>query len=268
VLDESRGGATRGSGATGPDAVKVRAEREREFFDSNRHGVYRRLRLVIERAIGEFNRAAELHNLYDPNGKRVLLYGCGEGAEVPLLLERGAASIAGFDISAAQISRAAETARMRGYADRVEFRTADAHHTPYPDHSFDVIVAILHHLELSTALREIRRLLHPAGCAVFREPLAANPLLRLGRAMTPAARTPDEHPFTEADWQECAAQFPSFAHREVELLSVPLMPFNLLLPRSWQRRLAPWVAALDDRLLARRPRLRPYARTTLITLRP
>ncbi len=248
--------------------VDDRVDREREFYDSKGAGIYRRLRRVIWRAIGEFNRDRELHELYDPAGKDVLIYGCGEGNEAETLLNRGSVSLRGFDISDAEISRARATAVERGYADRVEFETADAHHTPYADGSFDLIVgfAILHHLDVDVALREIRRILRPGGKAVFREPLAHNPLLRLGRAITPAARTPDEHPFTVADWRLCGNHFPSFTHREVELLSIPFMPINLLLPRRWQRALARQVSALDDRILARWPALGRYARTTLIVL--
>jgi ubiquinone/menaquinone biosynthesis C-methylase UbiE len=243
-------------------------DREREFFDTRGGGLFRILRLMIWRAIGEFNRDDELQNLYDPSGKRVLLYGCGEGNEVPFLLKHGAVHICGFDISEAEIARARESAVHRGYADRVEFITADAHHMPYADQSFDVIIgnAILHHLDLELALDELRRVLRPGGHAVFREPLADNPLLKLGRAITPAARTPDEHPLTVADWQLCARRFPRFTHHEVELLSIPLMPLNLILPRSLQRRLARFTAAADDWLFARLPWLRRYARTTLLSL--
>jgi SAM-dependent methyltransferase len=255
------------SESTAP-ATSDLADRERDFYDIKGAGVYRRLRRLIWRAIGEFNRDHELHDLYDPAGKAVLVYGCGEGNEAQSLLRRGAASLRGFDISEAEISRARANAVAGGYAERVEFQTADAHHTPYADSSVDLIVgnAILHHLDLDPALSEIRRILRHGGKAVFREPLAHNPILRLGRAVTPAARTPDEHPFTVADWSECRRHFPSFTHREVELLSILFIPINLLLPRRLQRALARRVAALDDRIVARWPALGRYARTSLIVL--
>jgi SAM-dependent methyltransferase len=244
------------------------ADREREFYDQKGAGTYRRLRNLIWRAIGEFNRDGELRDLYDPAGKDVLIYGCGEGNVAASLLRRGAVSVRGFDISEAEICRAQAAALRQGYSDRVEFRTADAHHTPYPDNSFDLIVgiAILHHLDLDIALGEIRRVLRPGGRAVFREPLAENPLLKFGRLITPAARTPDEHPFTVVDWGLCRRHFPSFAHREVELLSIPFIPVNVALPPVWQRILARRIGALDDRVLSRWPSLGRYARTTFVTL--
>ncbi len=242
-------------------------ERERRFYNVS-HGRYRRWRRVIWRAIGPFNRNSELQTLYDPRGKRVLLYGCGPANDVGQLIDDGAASITGIDISDAEIDQAQRQARDGGYADRAEFRVADAHHTGLEDSSFDLIIgtAILHHLDVRRALAEIRRLLAPDGKAVFQEPLAHNPLLRLGRLLTPAARTEDEHPFTVEDWRLCAEAFPGFSHREVELTSVPLMPLNFLLPQAWRERLARFVRRLDDRLLERHPRLRPLARTTFLVL--
>ncbi|MGI8559429.1 MAG: class I SAM-dependent methyltransferase [Solirubrobacteraceae bacterium] len=246
-----------------PDVV----ERERQFYNES-HGRYRRWRTAIWRAIGPFNRNAELNDLYDPAEKRVLLYGCGPANNAHELLEAGAVSIAGIDISEVEIAEAWRQAREGGYADMVEFHAGDAHQTGFPDESFDLIIgtAILHHLDVPRALLEIRRILVPGGKAVFLEPLANNPLLRLGRWLTPAARTDDEHPFTVDDWRHCADAFPDFSHREVELMSIPLMPLNLVLPLAWQQALARRVQILDDRLLQRYPGLRPLARTTLLVL--
>lgn len=246
-----------------PDVV----ERERGFFNAPGDW-YVRLRRTIWRALGEFNRNAEAHDLYDPRGKRVLLYGCGPANDLSTYFEAGAAFVAGIDISEAEIARARQRALAEGYADRVDFRAGDAHATGYPDDAFDLIVgnAIIHHLDIPRALRELRRILRPGGRAVFNEPLAHNPLLRIGRWLTPAARTPDEHPLTAADWRVCAEIFPGYSHREVELTSIPLMPLNLVVPRAWQRPLARRVKLLDDRLLGRYPRLAKYARTTFLTL--
>jgi SAM-dependent methyltransferase len=242
--------------------------RERQFYNQS-HGRYRQLRKAIWRAIGPFNRNDELVDLYDARGKRVLLYGCGPANEAAALLQAGATSIAGIDISDIEIEEAWRQAREGGYPEQVDFRAGDAHQTDFADDSFDLIIgiAILHHLDVPRALRELRRILAPGGRAVFLEPLAANPALRLGRLLTPAARTDDEHPFTVQDWQYCADAFPNFSHREVELASIFMMPLNLVLKLEWQQALARHVGKFDDWLLARYPRLRPLARTTHLLLR-
>jgi ubiquinone/menaquinone biosynthesis C-methylase UbiE len=249
--------------------IQQRVEHEREFYNSSSGASrYRLLRRLIWRAIGEFNRHDELDSLFDPAGKVVLQYGCGPGFGVEALLKRGATEVTGIDISEEEIELARRSAREGGYADRVHFQAADAHHTGFEDESFDLIVghSILHHLELPVALAELRRILRQGGRAVFLEPLAANPFLRIGRRLTPGARTPDEHPLTTADWALCASFFSGFSHVEVELMSIPLMPLNLLTPRRLQRSLAKRVAAIDDALLRRFPALRPYARLTFLIL--
>jgi hypothetical protein len=69
-----------------------------------------RLDPPIRKAIGAFDRSSDLHELYDPAGKRVLDYGCGEGRFSFHLLENGAASVTGFDISSKRISAATSRA--------------------------------------------------------------------------------------------------------------------------------------------------------------
>jgi SAM-dependent methyltransferase len=245
----------------------VRVDRERSFWDA-RDDAYDRVRGWIVKAIGEFARYDDLRALYDPRGATALDFGCGRGYASLELLRRGAAHVTGLDISAAEVEHARGLAAAEGFADRSRFVVADAHATGFPDDSFDLIVgsSILHHLDLEPALRELRRILRPGGRAVFSEPLWHNPLLRVGRTLTPTARTRDEHPLTEDDWRLCATIFSGFRHEERELLTVPLMPLNLVLPPRLQRRLARRVSALDDRVLARFPGTRKYARLTFLVL--
>ncbi|HTU78115.1 MAG TPA: class I SAM-dependent methyltransferase [Solirubrobacteraceae bacterium] len=244
-----------------------RVAREREFYDAQSDR-FDRLRQLISRAIGEFNRNEEITGLYDARGKRVLMYGCGPALGAKDLVDAGAATIVGFDISQAEIDKGLQIAQEHGYADKVDLKVADAHDTGLPDDSFDLIVgtAILHHLDVRLALAELRRILAPGGRAVFLEPLAHNPILRLGRTLTPNARTDDEHPFTVHDWEMCAEAFPGFWHREAELASIPLMPLSFILPTGLRRRLASGVGGVDDRILARYPSLGRFARTTTIVL--
>jgi SAM-dependent methyltransferase len=247
------------------DDRAARVERERRFYDA-KSAVYRAVRRLIWRAIGEFRRVDEATEYFDPRGKAVLDYGCGFGGKALTYLTMGADQVTGIDISDERVREARRRAAEAGVGDKVRFLVADAHNTGLPDGSFDLIVgkAILHHLDLEVAVSELRRLLRPGGTAVFAEPLWHNPLLRLGRALTPAARTSDEHPITASDWKVCAAIFPRFRHYEREFLTIPLMPVNLVIPRRWQQRLARRLAPVDDWLLGRFPSLRPYARISFM----
>jgi ubiquinone/menaquinone biosynthesis C-methylase UbiE len=251
------------------DEAASLAEREKSFYNEKNRTTYHLVRRWIWRAIGEFRRNDEAHSLYDANGADVLDYGCGPGYLAKHLIADGARSVTGIDVSDAEIEQARERATADGVADRTRFLVEDAHAMSFPDGSFDVIVgdSILHHLELRKALLEIRRVLRPGGRAVFLEPLWHNPLLRLGRALTPSARTPDEHPLTVHDWALCAEIFPNFEHEERELFTIPLMPLNLVLPKALQQRLARRVWAFDDRMMARFPSLRKYARSTFLVLK-
>jgi ubiquinone/menaquinone biosynthesis C-methylase UbiE len=243
--------------------------REKDFWNRRSAGTYDRVRGLIGRAIGAFSSYHELRQLYDPRGLDILDYGCGRGYGALRAAEGGARHAFGFDISEAEIEEAKRSADESGLADRCTFLVADAHHTPFQDNQFDLVIGdgILHHLEVENALLEIKRILKPGCPAYFVEPMAHNPFLRLGRALTPSARTDDEHPFTEDDWAICAKVFPNFEHFERELMTIPLMPLNLLLSPRQQTRLATRVHAMDRHVMERRPNLRKYARLTFLTLR-
>jgi len=249
------------------DAAAALADAEKRFYNS-RTRTFDTLRRLIWRSIGAFQRSNELARFYDANGKAVLEYGCGSTAGTRKLLQAGASHVTGVDISEREIERAQAWAEREGIADRSDFVVADAHRLPFPDDAFELVVgrSILHHLDLEVALRELRRVLKHGGVAVFSEPLAQNPILRLGRRLTPSARTPDEHPLTVEDWKLCGSIFDGFTHHEVEFLSIPLMPVNLLLPRRAQEALAVRVSRADDRLLAAYPGLRRHARITFLVL--
>ena len=243
-------------------------EREREYYDS---GYWARApalvaRRLINRSIGAFSTYDELFDLFDPHDKTVLDYGCGRGWLTVRLAENGARTVTGIDVSAVQIEHARLRAAERDVQERVSFLVADANATPFPDDSFDLIVgvAILHHLDMERSLVEVKRLLRPGGEAIFMEPLWHNPLLRLGRALSPGARTRDEHPLTTDDWVLCSRVFEHFCHFERELVTTLLMPLNIVLPRRVQRAMSSGVLGLDARLLARFARLRKYARVTFL----
>lgn len=136
------------------------------------------------------------------SGADVLDYGCGHGEMSLAYLAAGARMVHGIDISRPYVDEAANRCSTAGYpSERWAFKVMDAHALEYPNECFDWVIGrgILHHLHLHTAVAEIKRVLRSEGTAVFLEPLADNPLLRLFRYLTPRARTTDERPLTRAD---------------------------------------------------------------------
>jgi SAM-dependent methyltransferase len=160
--------------------------------------------------------------LGDLSGKQALDYGCGHGMGAVVLARRGAV-VRGFDLSEEYVAEA----RLRAAANGVSaaFQPADAHDLPYADESFDAVWgnAILHHLDLTQAARELRRVMRPGAVAVFCEPWGGNPLLRWARRRLPypgKGRTPDEDPLRDRDVDQIRAVFPDLETTGFQLTSM------------------------------------------------
>ena len=87
------------------------------------------------------------------------------------------------------------------YKKNAKFYLADAHHLPFQEKVFDIVIvnSMLHHLDLNLAFRQIHRVLKTDGKLYAREPLGTNIIISIYRWLTPDARTKDERPFTFQD---------------------------------------------------------------------
>lgn len=175
-------------------------------------------------------------------GRAVLDYGCGDGESSRQLLAEGASHVYGLDLS----DKAIALARQKNLQ-HATFEVGDAHRLPWPDHSFDVVVgrAILHHLDLPVATRELVRVLRPGGSLFFVEPLYHNPLAALFRWLTPNARTADEKPLTRAEVLRMGRAFESSEHGYSLLVSMALGACTSLVPGVGPSN---WLLQLADRL--------------------
>jgi SAM-dependent methyltransferase len=174
--------------------VDERLARERDFhneafFDERRQAVGRwytvaGASLVYYRTI--------LERLC-PRG-RVLEYGCGLGSFSHYMAQRGAI-VSGIDLSDGAI-RAAARGVQPNEKGRLHFAVMNAEALGFSPGTFDLIcgAAILHHLDLRGAFRQVASALKPGGTGVFLEPLGHNPVINLYRRLTPRMRTVDEHP--------------------------------------------------------------------------
>ncbi|WP_020468998.1 class I SAM-dependent methyltransferase [Zavarzinella formosa] len=196
-------------------------------------------------------------------GKMLLDYGCGHGMASVMFARRGA-SVTGFDLSGKYV----EEAKRRATANEVvaHFQVADAERLPFADASFDLVWgnAILHHLDMDQACKELKRILRPNGVAVFCEPWGGNPLLEFARRHLPYSgkhRTPDERPLRPADLPALRVHFPNLECRGHQFLGV--------LQRIWKREspAGSWTDRLDSQLMSRFPVLEKWSRYVVLRLK-
>jgi SAM-dependent methyltransferase len=199
--------------------------------------------------------------LGDVAGRRVLDFGCGHGMAGVVLARRGA-RVTAFDLSAGYLAEARRRAEANGV--RLDLVQADGERLPFAAQSFDAIWgnAVLHHLDLARAARELHRVLRPGGVAVFCEPWGENALLEWARRRLPypgKQRTRDERPLRAAGLGPLRAAFPGLAVEGYQLLA---MARRLL----GARRVGQALAWCDARLLRRVPGLSRYCRYVVLTL--
>lgn len=147
-----------------------------------------------------------------------------------------------------------------------EFMLMDANNLEFEDNSFDVVYGggILHHLQFTRALDEVRRVLKPGGAMVFEEPLNINPIGKLVRTLTPRARTEDERPLGNAELDLCAKRFSMRSHY-LQFLSVPAGVATGLLKMGGQNAATRIAFALDEWLVKTVPGIgRLYRHVVLI----
>lgn len=208
------------------DAVDDRIEREREYHNQRFTEETRQAQGKYYAAIKDGAHAFDARITELAVGADVLEYGCGDISQA-LVLADSAASVTGIDISDVAIEGARERAAEAG-AKNVHFDVMNGEDMTYPDESFDLVFGrgIIHHLDLRRSFSEIARVLRPAGAAVFWEPLGHNLLLNGYRALTPAARTPDEHPLLAKDFDLAREYFDEVRLRFYGLTSIATVPFR------------------------------------------
>jgi SAM-dependent methyltransferase len=203
-----------------------------------------------------------LARLGDVGGLPVLDYGCGHGMAAVVLARRGA-RVTAFDLSPGYLTEARRRALANG--ETVEFLQADAERLPFADGCFARVWgnAILHHLDVRQAARELHRVLQPGGIAVFCEPWGENPLLAWARRRLPypgKERTADEQPLRRRHLHPLREVFPSLEVEGCQLLSMArrvLRPGRLISGLEW----------CDARLLRLAPSLSRFCRYVVLTLR-
>lgn len=126
----------------------------------------------------------------EAKNKVFLDYACGNGDNALNAAAAGATLAIGLDISDVSVGNGAREADKRNLKN-VVFVQGDCENTELPSNSIDTIICsgMLHHLDLSYAFPELRRILKPGGKILGVEALNYNPLIKLYRTITPSMRT-------------------------------------------------------------------------------
>ena len=163
-------------------------------------------------------------------GKIFLDYACGAGNMAIKAAQAGANLSIGMDISAVSVMRGKNTAERCGLSRNTLFIQGDCERTELPDECVDVVLCcgMLHHLDLSYAFPELRRILRPGGVILALEALSYNPLIKLYRALTPDMRTDWEkhHILSHADLRFAQRFFKLQNVRYWHLCSLLATPFR------------------------------------------
>lgn len=206
------------------------------------------------------------HLLGDVRGLTLLEYGCGDGENTVALAKRGAGRVLALDISPDLVEIARRRLEANGVTSGVEFVVGSAHDVPLPDESVDVVfgIAILHHLDLRLAAREVRRVLRKGGRAIFQEPVRSSPLLRAARRLIPYQApdvSPFERPLTDRELERFAEGYSSYRAKSFLLPSTNVL--NLL--PGLRRHSARWYR-WDAAVLRRIPALNYYASIRVVEM--
>lgn len=208
-------------------------QRERDF-----HNEWARSLDINDLLVREsFESTTAIENRYafeqlgDVRGKKVLDLGCGAG-ETSVYFALQGAEVYACDISEEFLAVAERLAQK--YNVTVRFSLAEAGSLPYPDDTFDSVFGngVLHHVELSSTAKEVRRVLKTGGMASFIEPLPYNPVISIYRMMASGVRSADEKPLHFGQLRKFASGFSSSTHREFWLFSL-LLFFHFFFVRRW-----------------------------------
>jgi ubiquinone/menaquinone biosynthesis C-methylase UbiE len=177
--------------------------------------------------------AAGIAALGDLKGKQVLDLGCGAGYSTLELAQAGAL-VTALDLSAQGLSATEERLRKAGLSEQVRLVRSSVEQLPFAENSFDLVFAqnFLMHVSTAKVGQEAWRVLKPGGKAVFIEPLAHHPLVKLYRKLFSSYKSTQPRWCSRTDMAELAAPFARAETRTFYLFSV-LASANTVQSRPW-----------------------------------
>jgi ubiquinone/menaquinone biosynthesis C-methylase UbiE len=195
-------------------------------------------------------------------GREVLDLGCGSHPTPLYFALAGAAHVVACDVSPKALERVDRMARHFGVEKQVSTIQCPAEEMPLPDEGFDLVhgEAVLHHLDLPAASREIARVMRKGARGAFKDPLGENRLLEFARDHI---HYPWKHPHKGTDLpltleriEEFGKAFSFHSWRGFGLLSM----FVIGATRRRSSKLSSWADRVDERVLPRSPSLQRWCR--------
>ena len=200
-------------------------QREKEFHNELQSQSKGRFENIFYKAI--FNSNEDFFQFLELNAinAEVLDFGCGIGSSLEKVLKFSPKKITGIDISEVSIRKAKN--KIKETELEVELLVDNCEQTKFNSNSFDIVygTGILHHLNMSMCLDEIKRVLKPGGNLIFIEPLGTNPLINFYRKLTPKSRSKDEHPLVKLDFDLIEKKFINTQLKYYGFLTLIFFPF-------------------------------------------
>ena len=210
----------------------------------------------------------------DVQGKRVLVFGCGDDSTTVLLALKGA-EVWAFDLSEQAIRLQEKMALANGVLQRVHLVVCAAEEFPFATSSFDLIVgaAILHHIpdHLAAVPPQLARALRDNGRALFVEPVVLSKTLGRLLAWLPGHQdvSPGERKLTPDDLKHFSKAFRVTPHLFSVLARADRFVLNgpLETASTW-RRLVTHALHWGDRAILSVPLLNRLAGVAVLELSP
>ncbi len=193
----------------------------------------------------EYKRAIEL--LGPIKDKYILNLGCGLGEEAVYLAIKGA-NVMAIDISQKMLDMTKKLAKRYRVQKRIKYHKVSAEKLDFKTNNFDFVLGcnILHHVDITKSIKEVKRVLKPNGVAVFSEPLTYNPIINVYRVIANKVRTDHEHPLSNDNLKLVSKYFPKTEHEEFHFTTLLIFLWFYFVKRYNPNKIRYWKKIISD----------------------
>lgn len=186
-----------------------------------------------------------LQRLGDLRGKKILEIGCGCG-EASVYFAKQGADVTATDISSGMVDLTKRVAELHHV--KVEALVSGAEDLPFENNTFDIVYAanVIHHVEISRVLPEIKRVLKSNGKFVQWDPIAYNPAINIYRKKAESVRTVDEHPLDMGYISDVKKYFKNVSYRGFWLFTCWIFVKYYFIDKVDPSKVRYWKKVIDD----------------------